>query len=76
MDNNIAKVLMLPASNFVKDKALTTIQHMSTEDGSAVLMDLDTVGDNFPQEDTDITRELRELVDKAYEKDCQFLYLY
>ena len=74
--NNIAKMLMLPTSNVVKDLALNTVQHMSNNEGDAVLIDMDTVGDNMPQDNSPAAKDLRDLVEQAHNKDCQFLYIY
>lgn len=74
--NNMANMLMLSTSNAVKDLALTTVQHMSNDVGDAVLIDMDTVGDNMPQDDTPATQDLRALVEQAHKEDAQFLYIY
>lgn len=74
--NNIANMLMLPTSNAVKDLALNTVQHMSNDVGDAVLIDMDSVGDKMPQDDEPATKDLRELIEQAHNKDAQFLYIY
>jgi hypothetical protein len=69
----ILKMHTRKISASVKDLAITTIAVAQSTDG--VFIDLDTAGDNFPENNAQITNELRTCVEDAIRSDCDFLYL-
>ncbi len=79
----ISKVLELSVANVVKDLAINTVSIAAGADGDDVFIDLDTVGDRFPQESdypqlwgAQAIKDLRECVEQAHKADAQYLHLY
>ena len=75
-ESNIGRVLMEPTSREILDMCTNSGTAWGVNEDGSIIIDMDRVGDYFPQEKTDNAKELRKLVDKAHEKDCLFLYLY
>jgi len=73
MNPNIAKVFIVHASDAVKDEALNVCIASGEED---IFIDMDTVGDRMPDNDTPENAELREIVEKANEVDAQYIHMY
>lgn len=83
MKVELINLASIHVSKAVKDLAIETISIATGADGEDVFIDLETAGDRFPQEsdypkdwDKQIIKELRECVEKAGNKDAEYLHLF
>jgi hypothetical protein len=77
------KVASIHVAKAVKDLAIETVSIATGADGDDVFIDLETVGDRFPQEsdypqdwDKQVIKDLRECVEGAHKLEAEYLHLY
>ena len=79
MDNQVceSKVVSISTVGSVKDLAINTVAIATGVDGDDVFIDLETVGDRFPQTGNEETiKELRACVEEAHNRNADYLHLF
>lgn len=78
-----SKVVSINTLNAVKDLAIRTVAIASGVEDEDVFIDLETVGDRFPQEEDypsdekiETIKELRACVEEAHKREADYLHLF
>ena len=71
--SNVATVFYTRAADGVKDLALNVCIASGEED---VFIDMDTVEDRLPQNDSQELKDLKEIVKAAKENDAEYIHLF
>jgi len=71
--SNTAKVLIVHAADGVKDLALSVCIASGEDD---IFIDMDTVAERMPVDDTQEVKDLCEIIEMAASMDAEYIHLY